>query len=234
MEHQALSQRLDTMIAALLEQKRRVLNDGRKKVRVVVTGDDFSTLPAALLSLAALDRAGFQLLLTFSHSACVSGLKSAYISEVDSTCAGAVYCEQEPAVGEDEYTSLFLPALSTNTLSKIALGIRDNIACSWVFHALNQHTKVIATLNPEFLNHEATGFTHPLLSRLAEYVTTLEQYGIVIAGKKMPLAAQKLLTLSDILTFSGDAGLRIARHTLITPAAKDEIRRQNITVIQEP
>ena len=31
MEHLALSQRLDTLIAALLEQKRRELNAGRKK-----------------------------------------------------------------------------------------------------------------------------------------------------------------------------------------------------------
>lgn len=234
MENQALSQQLDAMITALLEQKRRALNAGRKKVRVVVTGDDFSTLPAALLSLAALDRAGYQLLVTFSHTACVSGLKSAYIREVDSTCIGALYCEQELAAGEEDYTSLFLPSLSTNSMSKIALGIRDNIACSWVFHALNQRIKVIATLNPDCLNHEATGFTLALLSRLAEYVTTLEQYGIVIAGKKKPRAAQKLLALSDILTFSVGGELRIARHTLITPAAQDEIRRQNIMVIQEP
>ncbi|WP_243739108.1 hypothetical protein [Buttiauxella sp. JUb87] len=234
MEHLALSQRLDTLIAALLEQKRRELNAGRKKVRVVVTGDNFSSLPAALLSLAALDRAGYQLLVTFSHSASVSGLKTAFINEVDSTCVGALYGEQEPAAGDDDYSSLFLPALSTNSLSKIALGIRDNIASSWVFHALNRRIKVIATLNQECLNHEATGLPLSLLSRLAEYVTTLEQYGIVIAGKKIPTAGQTLLTLSDIRTFSGDAGLRVARHTLITPAARDEIRRQNITIIQEP
>ncbi|OAT26064.1 hypothetical protein M976_03356 [Buttiauxella ferragutiae ATCC 51602] len=233
MDHQALSQRLDTLIAALLEQKRRELNAGRKKVRVVVTGDNFSSLPAAMLSLAALDGAGFQLLVTFSHSACISGLKHAYADKIDSTCVGALYCDQQPTADAD-YSSLFLPALSTNSLSKIALGIRDNVASSWAFHALNRRIKVIATLNPECLNREATGFPLPLLSRLAEYVTTLEQYGIVIAGKKIPAASQKLLTLSDILTFSGDAGLRVARHTLITPAARDEIRRQNITIIQEP
>lgn len=246
MEHQTLSQRLDLLIAGLLEQKRRELNAGRKKVRVVVTGDNFSTLPATLLSLAALDRAGYQLLVTFSHSASVSGLKAAYINEVDSICAGALYSEQEPVAGEDDYSSMFLPALSTNSLSKIALGIRDNLASSWVFQALSRRTKVIATLNPECVSCETNGFTLPLLSRLAEYVTTLEQYGIVIAGKKASsshhrhigkagksVSLQKhLITLSDIRTLSRTEKLHIESHTLITPAAQDEIRRQNITVIQ--
>lgn len=246
MEHPILSQRLDSLIAQLLEQKRRELNAGRKKVRVLITGDNFSTFPATLLSLAALDRAGYQLLVTFSHSATVSGLKSAWISEVDSNCTGVVYTEQAPAEGDDDYSHLFLPALSTNSLSKIALCIRDNIASEWVFHAFNRRKQVIVTLNPECLNSGDMGFTSPLLSRLAEYVATLEQFGAVIVGQKVPHAAirhigkpsksvslqKRLITLSDILTFSGHECLRIDNLTLITPAAQDEIRRQNITVIQ--
>jgi hypothetical protein len=246
MEHQALSQQLDKFIAVLLEQKRRALNAGRKRVRVLITGDNASTLPKTLLSLSALDGAGYQLMVTFSHTASISGLKTLYINEIDSLCSGALYCEQEPAVGGEDYSSLFLPALSTNSLSKIALGIRDNIACGWVFHALNRGIKVIATLNPECLSHEVTGFTPPLLNRLFEYASVLEQYGIAILGQKTPgvmkrnmgkpsksVSLQKhLITLSDILTFSGGEDLRIENHTLITPAAQDEIRRQNITVIQ--
>ena len=246
MEHQVLSRRLDTLIAQLLEQKRRELNAGRKKIRVLITGNNFSTLPATLLSLSALDRSGYQLLVSFSHSARVSELKTAYISAIDSSCTGAVYIEEEPVEGDDDYNCLFLPALSTNSLSKIALCIRDNLASHWVFHALNRHKQVIATLNPECLDGAVTGFTLPLLNRLAEYVTTVEQYGVVIAGKKIPADVTRnignagksisfpknLVTLSDILTFSGAKNLLVDSHTLITPAAQDEIRRQNITVIQ--
>jgi hypothetical protein len=248
MDYQALSRRIDALIAELLEHKRREQNAGRKKVRVLITGDSFSSLQATLLSLEALESAGYQLLMTFSHSACLSGLKAACIGEVDSRCAGVVYCEQEPVSAQDEgdYSSLFLPALSTNSLSKIALCIRDNMASAWVFHALNSHKKVIATLNSECLNSSASGFASALLNRLAEYVATLEQYGVVIAGQKMSGVIPRsighvgksvslpkhLITLSDILTFSGEESLHVDSHTLITPAAQDEIRRQNITVIQ--
>jgi hypothetical protein len=248
MDHQVLSVQLDALIAELLEQKRRELNAVRKKVRVLITGDNFSALPATLISLAALDRAGYQLLVTFSHSATVSGLKSAYVSEVASNCTGVLYTDDAPTEGDDNFSHLFLPALSTNSLSKIALCIRDNIASEWVFHALKMRKQIIVTLNPESLNSGDMGFRSPLLNRLAEYVTTLEQYGIVVAGKKAPEAVavtrnigktgkavslqKRLITLSDILTLSGQERLHIDIHTLITPAAQDEIRRQNITVIQ--
>jgi len=246
MEHQVLSRRLDTLITRLLEQKRRELNAGRKKIRVLITGNNFSTLPATLLSLSALDRSGYQLLVSFSHTARISELKTACISAIDSSCTGALYIEDEAGEVDDEYHCLFLPALSTNSLSKIALCIRDNLASSWVFHALNREIKVIATLNPECLDGAVTGFARPWLNHLAEYVSTIEQYGVVIAGKKMPgkvscklgntgksiSLPKNLVTLSDILTLSGAHNLLIDSHTLITPAAQDEIRRQNITVIQ--
>ncbi|MGB7799635.1 hypothetical protein [Buttiauxella sp.] len=246
MEHQVLSRRLDTLIARLLEQKRRELNAGRKKIRVLITGNNFSTLPVTLLSLSALDRSGYQLLVSFSYSARVSGLKTACISAMNSSGTGSQYIEDESIEVDDDYHCLFLPVLSTNSLSKIALCIRDNLASNWVFHALNRHKKVIATLNPECLDGAPTGSARPLLNRLAKYVSTIEQYGVVIAGKNMPgnmtcnlgntgkplSFTKNLVTLSDILTLSGTKNLQIDSHTLITPAAQDEIRRQNITVIQ--
>ncbi len=246
MDRQTLSRRLDTLIAEYLEQKRHELNAGRKKVHVVITGDDLSTLSTTLLSLVALDRAGYQLLVTFSHSASLSGLKTACVNGVEFGCTGALFTEQWPIAGDDDCSSLFLPALSTNSLSKIALGIRDNIASTRVFHALNRQMQVIVTLNPECLSSDNSGFVPPLLACLAGYVATLEKYGIVIAGKNMPGAAtshigntgklvslqKSLITLSDIRQLPRSEGLRINSHTLITPAAQDEIRRQNITVIQ--
>lgn len=244
MEQQVLSQRLDAIIAELLAQKRRELNAGRKKIRVLITGDRFCSLPATLLSLKALDHAGYQLLMTFSHSAQLSGLKTACMREVDATCAGAWYSEQDP-IEDDDYNSLFLPALSSNSLSKIALCIRDNITSRWVFHALSTGKPVMTTLNAECLESAASGNTRPWLGRLAEYVATLEQYGVVVVGKKMPAQngpiahrgkaisqPKQLITRSDILTCSSGERLTVGRHTLITAAAQDEIRRRNITVIQ--
>ena len=40
------------------------------------------------------------------------------------------------------YEVLYLPALSVNSMSKIALGIRDNLACETVFQTL-QHLSLI-------------------------------------------------------------------------------------------
>jgi hypothetical protein len=246
MEQQDLSQRLDILIAELLEQKRRDLNAGRKKVRVLITGESFNALPTTLLSLKALDYAGYQLVVMFSYSASVSGLKNICISDIDSTCTESLYTDKLPEEGDDDYSSLFLPALSTNSLSKIALCIKDNIASSWVFHALKKRKQVIVTLPPEYLNSSESGFTSPLLNRFAEYSTILESYGVVITGNKIPnmphyigikgksVNVQKhLITLSDIRTLSRTESLHVDNHTLITPAAQDEIRRQNITVIQE-
>jgi hypothetical protein len=237
MESQALSRWLDTLIADLLAQKSQKVNAERKTVRVVITGSDTATLPMTLRGLLALDIADYQLRVAFSHSASLSGLKTAMLDEMAVRCAGAIVddksVDQQPADGED-YDSLYLPALSTNSLSKIALGIRDNLATGWVFHALQKQKNVIVTLNPERLNPADSGFTSPLLARLAGYADVLRQYGIVVTGTNSAdvIGKKRLITLSDIRQHRATERLRIDSNTLITPAAQDEIRRQNITVIR--
>lgn len=243
MDSLTLSRLLDRAIAELLAEKHSALNAGRKKVRVVMTGEDLSTLPVTLTSLLALDKAGYQLLVTFSHSACLSGLQDACIKEVSARCAGALFTERGPQPNDGDYCSLFLPALSTNSLTKIALGIRDNIASTWVFDALSRQKQTIVTLNSEC--HSGTVLPASLLSQMAKYVATLEQFGIVISGKKMatlprPVASSgaltgkgdQLVTLKDVRLLAVGETLFIDRHTLVTPAAQDEIRDQNITVIR--
>lgn len=236
MDSQTLSQLLDRVIADVLAQRRGVEHDARQKVRVVITGEDASTLPATLLSLLALDRAGYRLLVSFSHSASLSGLRAACMRDVEARCRGALFNESGPQAGDEDYASLYLPALSTNSLSKIALGIVDNLAGRWAFHALGQQKKVIATLNPQCLQTADAGFAPALLARLAGYASTLERYGIVIAGKKPAVSPadgnKRLITLADIRLHPAAEALQIDSHTLITPAAQDEIRQQNITVIK--
>jgi hypothetical protein len=242
MESQALSRWLDTLIADLLAQKSQKVNAERKTVRVVITGSDTTTLPMTLRGLLALDSAGYQLRVAFSHSASLSGLKTAMLDEMAVRCASAIVddksVDQQPAGGED-YDSLYLPALSTNSLSKIALGIRDNLATGWVFHALQKQKNVIVTLSPERFNPADSGFTSPLLARWAGYADVLRQYGIVITGTNSAVQVSAdiggkkgLITLSDIRQHRATDRLHLDRNTLITPAAQDEIRRQNITVIR--
>ena len=222
-ELQRLSRLIDKSIAELLVRKRAARNAGCKTVRVVITGSDLTALPQTLKSLQALEAAGYVLRVMFSLSAGQSGLKSALLSEIK-----AFSDDDERLLLTDD--SLYLPALSTNSLSKIALGLRDNLATTQVFHALSIKTPVIVTLNPELLHLSDSAFSLPLQARLNDYVDTLRQYGIAIKGREDNACQKRLITLNDIRLYHTGDSLRIGRNTLITPAAQDEIRRQNITV----
>ncbi|MGG8471665.1 flavoprotein [Rahnella sp. PAMC25617] len=224
-ELQRLSRLIDKSIAELLVRERAARNAGCKTVRVVITGSDLTTLPQTLKSLRALESAGYVLRVMFSYSAGESGLKTALLSEI------------QLVSGIDEFStltddSLYLPALSTNSLSKIALGLRDNLATTQVFHALSLNTPVIVTLNSELLHLSDSAFAPPLQARLNDYIDTLRQYGIAIKGLEDTACQKRLITMNDIRLHHTSGSLRIGRNTLITPAAQDEIRRQNITVIR--
>lgn len=249
MDSQALSQLLDTIIAELVAQKRPAAPAGDKDVRVLITGDDMSALPATLDCLAALASRGYPLRVYFSHSAGRSPLKTQYIQAIARQCPGAVCHALPPGDMQDTlYGSLFLPALSGNSMSKIALGICDNIAGEWVFDALRRQKQVIVTLNNECLaTPGGAGMAAPCLTRLASYAQVLASYGIVISGRKpagprptagqpgahRPLRGKKtLITLRDIRLHPTGEPLAADSNTLITPAALDEIRRRNIPVTQ--
>ena len=227
-ERQRLSRLIDQSIADLLVRKRAAQNAGRKTVYVVITGTDLTTVPMTLKSLRALDRAGYQLRVAFSHSAGQSGLCTALRPDIASFCIMETAFSPTGDIGDN----LFLPALSTNSLTKIALGIRDNLATTQVFQALSSKRSVIVTLNPELDHPDDSGFTPPLKARLHDYIGLLRQYGITLSGSvTTEIACEKrLVTLNDIRLHRATETLQIGRNTLITPAAQDEIRRQNITV----
>ena len=140
------------------------------------------------------------------------------------------------------YEVLYLPALSVNSMSKIALGIRDNLACETVFQTLQHRKQIIATLHQQCVDSE---LPMPLLSCLEGYAQVLESYGITLFGKRaahvksvqgsqstLTVAGKKrLITQSDIRLLTIGTVLRIESDTLITPAARDEIQRRNLTVI---
>ncbi|EAO6252189.1 hypothetical protein ILX21_003985 [Salmonella enterica] len=236
MDNQTLSQLLDRVIAEVLAQ-----SVAQKNVRVVVTGEDIVPLPETLSCLAALEQAGYQLWVSFSHSASQSALKSACMDAL-SQCGSRAEFDRSPP----HYEALYLPALSVNSMSKIALGIRDNLACETVFQALQHRKQIIATLHPQCVD---SALPLPLLSRLEGYAQVLESYGIALSGKRVAHASpvpgsqyvpattlsvagkKRLITLRDIRLLATGTELRVEGNTLITPAAIDEIQRRNLTVI---
>lgn len=239
MDSQTLSQRLDRIIAELLAH-----SVAQKKVRVLVTGDDISTLSETLNCLAALEQAGYSLWIRFSCSATESALKSACVEALRQRGSRAGFDLNN--FQRSDYEALYLPALSMNSMSKIALGIRDNLACDAVFQALHHRKQIIATLHPQCLDR---GLPLPLLARLEGYAQTLESYGVTISGHKVPhrksgstalpaasaslpvVGKKRLITLRDIRLLASGEPLRVEGNTLITPAAKDEIKRRNLTVV---
>lgn len=73
--------------------------------------------------------------------------------------------------------TLLLPALSDNSLAKIALGLRDNAASQWVFQALAQDVRIIA------LHHPDVAIPSAYLTQLSRYQETLRQFGIRMMGQ---------------------------------------------------
>lgn len=219
LSRQRLSDFLDKLIPALLAQR---------VIRVVISGEELSTLPPTLESLAALHNRGYLLRLTFSHSARHSSLQAACLKGLALRQITVMCDNADPGPEQDEYCQLYLPALSTNSMSKIALGIRDNRVCRWAFHALSQKKPVIITRCAE-----ASGFTPALQARLSAYAATLADYGFTIIGYRAEAKhTRRLLTLGDIRQLPHGEPVHLDKHTLITPAARDEIRARGIALIQ--
>ena len=86
MDAQQLSYRLDSLIADLLAQRRRRLQDHGKVMRVVLSGEDLATLPTTLDCLTALNRRGYLLVMTFSHSAMQASLHSTCMEALAHRC----------------------------------------------------------------------------------------------------------------------------------------------------
>ncbi|HHG8772944.1 TPA: flavoprotein [Raoultella planticola] len=240
MNSQRLSQLLDTIIDNVLAQRQRALRSRSRVMRVVLSGEDLTTLPATLDCLSALDRSGYLLVIAFSHSATQSSLHTSCLEALARRGVHVLCDNQAPAQTAAAFNALFLPALSTNSLSKIALGLRDNLVCRWAFHALSLNKPTIVTLNAE-CRQDSTHLLPPALrARLTHYLATLAEYGVTIIGQPganppsspSASAARPLITRSDVRRQPKGAVLHIDRRTLITPAARDELRDRGITLVE--
>lgn len=214
-------QQLERIIAKALAQRRL------GNVRIVITGEDESTLPETLAALEALHKAGYGLRLTLSYSATRSALRPALLRWREKSLPGLVMDRRFPSP-QEQYSELFLPALSGNSLAKIALGLRDNLASAWAFHALGHSKKIVVTLNGEFGRAD---FPPAVRQQQRRYIATLRDYGVIVPDSAT--ADKKLLSLADVRAHPEGASLRIVRNTLITPAAKDELARRRIPLITE-
>ncbi|AOR62756.1 flavoprotein [Pectobacterium wasabiae] len=240
MDSQRLSHLLDTIIDDVLAQRKQRLQTRNKVMRVVLSGEDLTTLSTTLDCLAALDRSGYLLVMMFSHSAMQSSLHTACLEGLVRRGIDVLCDSREPHQTEDAYSSLYLPALSSNSLSKIALGIRDNLVCRWAFQALSVNKAVIVTLNTECRPDVDNPLPQALRARLADYANTLVEYGFTVIGQhrtgtKQTLSAsphKQLVTLSDVREYPSGQVLHIGNRTLITPSARDEIRDRGIVIVQ--
>lgn len=237
MESDELSRHLDRIIMHALAE-RRLACSPRGILRVVFTGQETNTLAQSLTCLEALNQAGYALHIAFSHTASQSEIVSGCLRWNEQHGIGALFDQLSPMANALEPVSVFLPGLSANSLAKIALGLRDNLACQWTFHALARQQSVTATLGAE------CSCTNPALTaQMSGYIERIIRYGIAVSATT-PRATnettataisqnRQLISLKDVLTLPAHGHLYADRSTLITPAARDEIARRHITVIQQ-
>lgn len=234
MNAQQLSHLVDTLIDDMLAQRKRRLQKHNKVMRVVLSGEDLSTLPSTLACLVALERCGYLLVMAFSHSARNSLLQFHCLQALAERGIEVICDNQPPSSAQSADSDIFFPALSTNSLSKIALGIRDNLVCHWAFHALSVNKTAIITLNAECHPDRHATLPTAVRARLMNYASTLAEYGFTVVGLPKLTTERRslraLITLSDVRQHPQGQPLKIDSRTLITPAAQDEIRDRHLVI----
>ncbi len=199
---------------------------------VLITGDNIAAFPATLRYLTALSQAGCLLSVHFSHSA---QRLHTHFADTLHRLLPQVSCQHAITPTLRNGDTLLLPALSDNSLAKIALGLRDNAASQWVFQALIQDVRIIA------IHHPDTTMPSAYLAQISHYQETLRRFGIRMMGQSAASQAsvsrsaiatigKSLLTARDVRLHSEDT-LCVPHGTLITPAARDEIAARRITLI---
>ncbi|PWC18845.1 flavoprotein [Brenneria corticis] len=254
MNSQTLSLLIDHIIAEIMvARSRQAIASPRPSLLVAITGDDAAGFPATLRYLTALERGGYALHLLFSHSA--QRLGATWAGEISHALPQARQLAEtdiEPAHWQNS-DALLLPALSSNSLAKIALGIRDNPASRLVFQALAQNLRIMATLNRECEPaRQGNALPAAYLAQLRRYVDTLQRIGIHFITPRASACAtvnrpfshpvapprsgrgKRLITQREVRLHDARQALYVEADVLITPAARDEIASRKITLITHP
>ncbi|MCE0495495.1 hypothetical protein [Vibrio salinus] len=228
MGQESLSDCLDRIIRDILDNK----PSRPKLMRVILTGNDTRSLVSTLNCLEALYHAGYGLAVTFSYTASHSVTKAVCLRWKEAKQIGVSFDTVSPDDDNSEYYGVFFPALSTNSMAKMALCLSDNLACEWLFHALHRNRSVVATLNADCNQLSASACSMALRKQLNQYIQTLEHYGVVFSGmhESNLNTASRVISVKDVRLHPKDEPFLIDRDVLITPAAKDELYYRNIAV----
>ncbi|SBT13507.1 HFCD family protein [Vibrio celticus] len=225
------SKDLTVMISQVVDDILARKSQPSKVIRVILTGHEQESLLDTLNCIKALYRSGFGIAVTLSHSAEHSIIKSVFLRWQQEDDIEFSIDSYLPSELHDDYYGVFFPAISTNSLSKLALCIRDNLATSWAFHALLNRKSITATLSHEYqtvLDHGP----NPLIEQISTYVNKVENYGVrfMTKPKALHIEPKSLITLADVKLQPEDQSLSIDKNTIITPSAKEEIVRRRISI----
>ncbi len=221
---------LTVMISQVVDEILAKKQQDMKVIRVMVTGSERESLLDTLNCIKALYDSGYKIVITFSHSANNSVIKSVFLRwQQEDNIEFSVDSSLPNELSEDYY-GLFFPAISINSLSKLALCIRDNLASNWFFHALLHRKPITTTVNNEYQTLIEHG-TASLKEQVSTYLNQLENYGVSIIGKPQTSSAHpSLVTLRNVKLHPESQPLCIEKNTIITPAAKEEIARRRLII----
>lgn len=152
---------------------------------------------------------------------------------------------------------VLIPALSRNTLSKISLGIADNLLTTGIARALMMSKEVIIvrdSYHPQNLVNIAKGLSENIVynAMIMKYEKQLEEMGATLidtgsfrmtvernsihkvtssqSAEQEVYCKSSILTLSDVSQNEGKRILKLRDGTIITPLARDYIQNKGITL----
>ncbi|WP_432662792.1 flavoprotein [Wukongibacter baidiensis] len=229
-------------------------NVEKENILVLFTGSNLET-DKALDNLKKLVEKGYLLTVCFSKSA-------EEVLDIDRITnllrPHKLYFEgdKEKCLGIVQSSDIALvPALTQNTLAKVAVGIQDSFISTLLWQLLWADKKVFINENSGAgRNHIPCG-NKKMLSLMNSHIQTLKDFGAKIIkehdyraciskevgisrdrknefAKKEKVDSKKVVTERDILDLVGKAEeFVVSRGTIITPLAKDVARENKIKVV---
>lgn len=255
-----LSEMIDRAIVDLIsEQVIAALQRYQKRIVVLFTGNDEGVFVQALPQLQTLVQQGYSLSLLFSysartilkrHQAAIAALSPEHIIQ-----AGEQNAEECHRLINQSHL-LLLPELSLNTLAKSALGIGDSLPSQVIAYALMQGKPIIASHHFS----ENNAIPPAYAANIKQHIAQLQAYGVrfikpgelacsidaktqwvtTTIGRSVPLSRiihqpvqqqKRLISLHDVLLHDPSRALYLAPNVLLTPAARDEIKKRKIQLI---
>lgn len=254
-----LSEMIDRAIVDLIsEQVIAVLQRYQKRIVVLFTGNDKDAFLQAQPQLQALVQQGYSLSFLFSysartileqHSIAIAALLPAHIIQ-----AGEQEAKSYSSLLNQSHL-LLLPALSLNTLAKSALGISDSLPSRVIAYAIMQGKRIVASHDAS----KTSGIPPAYAANIKQHIAQLQAYGVSFVKpcgfascanmKTQPVATmgnpatclnsnrqpvqqkKRLISLHDVLLHDPSKTLYLAPNVLLTPAARDEINKRKIQLI---